>query len=178
MIIILEDRLALTILSQLNSEVRFSRIWTPELCHAIITNQANFMDVLESRGRGVWTADAEDFCRDALLTKRYGNIQFSDIVRVMQHLATKPNGYTHLQTDFDALAFCHKMGFLHTEPSAGPDKKRINYVFASPIHRRYTMIIRKLMMMLIVILELRTGASYQVPTQTHHLMTARSCRYA
>lgn len=147
------------ILSQLNSEVRLSRIWTPELCHAIITNQASFMDLLERRGRGVWTAQAEDFCRDALLTKRYGDIQFWDVIRVMQRVAMKPNGYTHLQTDFDALAFCHRMGFLHTEPSAGPDRKRINYVFPSPIHRRYSMTIRKQLMMLIVILELHTGAS-------------------
>ena len=136
------------------------------------------MDELENRGRGVWTADAEAFCRHALLTKDYGNIKFSDIVRAMSQVATKRNGYTRLQISFDAFAFCHKMGFLHTEPSAGPDQRMITYVFASPIHRRYTMTIRKLMAMLIVIPEWRTGASYQALIQTQHLMAARSRRYA
>ena len=177
-IIILKDRPSLTIFPQLNSEVRLSRAWTPELCHAIITNQASFMDELEKRGRGVWTVDAEYFCLKALSKKEYDGIEFPDIVEVMQQVATKRTGYTRLQTDFDAFAFCHKMGFLHTEPSSGPDQRVITYVFASPIHQRYTMTIPKMMMMLTAILELRTGASYQVPTQTQHLMTARSCRYA
>ena len=136
------------------------------------------MDLLERRGRGVWTAQAETFCRKALLTRHYGEFKFSDMIRVMQHVATKPNGYTHFPTDFDAFALCHKMGFLHTEPSAGPDKNGITYVFASPIHRRYTIIIHKLIVMLIAILELHTGASYQVPTQMQDLITARFCRYA
>jgi hypothetical protein len=136
------------------------------------------MTQLDRHGRGLWTKTAENFCRRALTRKGYEHIKFLDVVRVMSHIAMKRDGYTHLQTGFDAFAFCHKMGLLHTEPSAGPDQRKVTYVFASPIHRRYTMTIRKMMVMLTVILELRTGASYQVPTQTQHLMIVRSCRYA
>lgn len=168
----------LTILSQLNCNVRSSRTWTPELCHAIVADQTGFMNFLGRWGRGVWTQSAEDFCQNALWTNLYGDIKFSDVVRVMSQVAMKRDGYTHLQTSFDAFAFCHKQGFLHTEPSAGPDKRKLTYVFASPIHRRYTVTIRKMMVMLNVALELRTCASYQVPTQTQHQMAARSCRYA
>ncbi|KAL9121667.1 MAG: hypothetical protein Q9187_001781 [Circinaria calcarea] len=121
---------------QLNSKVRFSKTWTPELCHAIIADQAGFMAELGRYGRGVWTEWAEKSCQNTLLTKDYGDIKFSDIFRVMLHTAMKRDGCTHLQTGFDAFAFCHKMGFLHTEPSAGLDQRKITYVFASPIHRR------------------------------------------
>lgn len=148
MIIILEDRLILIVTSQLNSKVRFSRTWTPELCHTIITNQVSYLDVLERDGRGVWTRDAENFCLHALYREEYADIKYVDVVKAMSEAAMQPDGYTHSQTRFDAFAFCHKMGFLHTEPLVGTDGKKIKYVFASPIHRRYTTTIHKMMVTL------------------------------
>ncbi len=136
LIIILEDRLVLTVASQLDSKVRFSRTWTPELCHTIITNQVNYLDVLERCGRGVWTTDAENFCLNALWREEYADIKYVDVVKAMSKVAMQRDGYTHSQTGFDAFAFCHKMGFLHTEPLAGTDDRKITYVFASPVHRR------------------------------------------
>ena len=133
---------------------------------------------IQARLRGVWMNKAEIFCMRRLAAQSHDNIKFSDIVKAMQLVATRRDGYTHRQTEDDALALCHQMGFLHTEPWVGPDQKRITYLFASPIHQRYITTIRKVMMMLIVILELRTGASYQVLIQTQHQMSARSCRYA
>ncbi|KAF7502203.1 hypothetical protein GJ744_006744 [Endocarpon pusillum] len=121
---------------QLNSKVRFSRIWTPELCHTIITNQVSYLDVLERCGRGFWTRGAENFCLHALRREEYANIKWVDVIKAMSEAAVQPDGYTHLQTEFDAFAFCHKMGFLHTEPLDGKDDGKIKYVFASPVHRR------------------------------------------
>ena len=148
LIIILEDHLVLTVASQLDSQVRFSRTWTPELCHTIITNQVNYLDVLERCGRGVWTRAAENFCLNALWREEYADIKYVDVVKAMSEAAMQPDGYTHSQIGFDAFAFCHKMGFLHTEPLAGTDDRKITYVFASPVHRRYTMTIRKMMVTL------------------------------
>lgn len=99
------------------------------------------MNELEKYGRGLWTAEAEAFCRRALSRKAYGHIKSSDIARAMSQVAMKRDGYTHFQTGFDAFAFCHKMGFLHAEPPDGRDERMITYVFASPVHRRYTTIV-------------------------------------
>lgn len=168
----------LTRLSQLNSKVQPSRTWTPELCHAMISDEAAYMDVRQGPGTGVWTADAEGFCLSALLRPENRRIKFPDIVQALSQVAAKPNGLTRVDIGFDAFSFCHKMGFLHTEASTGPDPTEVTYFFASPVHRRYTTTIRRLITVLIGILESHTGASYPVPTATPHLITARSCRYA
>lgn len=104
--------------------------------------------MLERDGRGVWTRKAENFCLKALYSEEYADIKYVDVIKAMSEAAMQPDGYTHSQRGFDAFAFCHKMGFLHTEPLAGTDDGKIKYVFASPVHRRYTMTIRKMMLTL------------------------------
>lgn len=136
------------------------------------------MTQLNLHGRGLWTKSAEDLCQKALTKKGYDHIKYSDVVKAMSHVANERDGYTHLQTDFDAFAFCHQMGFLHTEASAGLDRREVAYVFASPIHRRYAMTLHNMMLVLIIVLELRICAFYQVHTQTQYLIIVRSPRCA
>ena len=120
----------------------------------------------------------ENFCQTALLTQGYNDIRFPDVVRAVSHVAMERDGYIHLQTGFDAFAFCQKMGVLHIEPLAGPDQGKIKYVFPSPVHQRYTIMIPERMVVLTGMLELHIGASYQVPTLMQRLIALNSCRYA
>lgn len=48
----------------------------------------------------------------------------------------QPDGLTRLQGDFDAFAFCHKWGLLHTEQPILGRNKEVKFSFASPLHRR------------------------------------------
>ncbi|MCJ1337992.1 hypothetical protein MMC09_003276, partial [Bachmanniomyces sp. S44760] len=93
-----------------------------------------FMADLEN-GRGLWTSSSESACRDILAKGDYHGIKFSDVIQVLQCVAAKHKGYSHQQTQFDAFAFCHKVGILHTESSMSSNKE-VTYVFASPIHQR------------------------------------------
>ena len=86
-------------------------------------------------GRGLWTSSSESACRDILAKGDYHGIKFSDVIQVLQCVAAKHKGYSHQQTQFDAFAFCHKVGILHTESSMSSNKE-VTYVFASPIHQR------------------------------------------
>ena len=122
--------------------------------------------------------EAENFCKSALMKQRYSDIRFSDVVRAMSYVAMKRDGYNHLQTRFDAFAFCQQMGVLHIEPLAGPDQSKIKYVFPSPVHQRYTIIVSERMVMLNGMLELHIGASGQVPALMQRSMALTSSRYA
>lgn len=120
---------------QLNGTIRRSKRWTPEVCHEIIADRGGFVEQVENGGRGLWTSVEEAFCLKALSRGGHANVKYIDVVRAMQEVAAQPSGLTRIHTDYDAFAFCHRMGFLHTE-SLGPRDPKITFVFASPIHRR------------------------------------------
>lgn len=70
-----------------------------------------------------------------LRSPRYSHIRLLDIKKALHEVAMQPNGLTRLQDDFDAFAFCHKWGLLHTEqPIIGGNET--TFTFASPLHRR------------------------------------------
>lgn len=87
-------------------------------------------------GRGLWTLEAETHVKECLGHPFYSSITFSEVAKVLREVAMKPNGHTRVQLDFDAFAFCYKMGFLHSEQQR-PESDEVVYIFASPIHRRY-----------------------------------------
>ena len=65
----------------------------------------------------------------------YSHLRFRDIQNALRQVALQPHGLTHSQKDLDAFAFCHKMGYLHTEqPILG--RAGTTFTFASPLHRR------------------------------------------
>lgn len=87
-------------------------------------------------GRGVWTPSCEDYVEKCLYqAPEYGHLKLVDIKKALREVAIQPYGLSRLQKDFNAFAFCHKQGLLHTEQPAGKSKE-IKFTFASPLHRR------------------------------------------
>jgi hypothetical protein len=65
----------------------------------------------------------------------YSHLTLLDIIKALREVATQLNGLTRVQEDFDAFAFCHKWGLLHTEQTI-PWGIETTFTFASPLHRR------------------------------------------
>lgn len=87
-------------------------------------------------GRGVWTPSCEDYVEKSLhQAPEYGHLKLVDIKKALREVAIQPYGLSRLQKDFDAFAFCHKQGLLHTEQLANGSKET-KFTFASPLHRR------------------------------------------
>ena len=89
----------------------------------------------------MWTIYSESFVRrDWLSQPSYKHIKASAMKEALREVATKRHGHRVLQSEkTDVLTFCHKMGFLHIESSDSAD--HITYLFASPVHRRYMILI-------------------------------------
>ncbi|KAF2681635.1 hypothetical protein K458DRAFT_391591 [Lentithecium fluviatile CBS 122367] len=65
----------------------------------------------------------------------YIHLKLADIKKALREVAEHPDGLTRSQKKDDAFAFCHKIGFLHTEhPVQGSEET--TFSFASPLHRR------------------------------------------
>lgn len=109
----------------------------PEFFHEQITQrEGSLIDYLSMYGRGVWTPSCEDYVGKCLhQAPEYGHLKLVDIKKALREVAIQPDGLSRLQKDFDAFAFCHKQGLLHTEQledGSGETK----FTFASPLHRR------------------------------------------
>jgi hypothetical protein len=115
--------------------MRRDRVWSPRLCHENIVENSDFLDHMKC-GRGLWTLGAEIHVKERLQHPRYSSITFSEVIRALREVAIKPYGHRQVHRDFDAYAFCYKMGILHLEQHPA-ESKEITYLFASPIHRRY-----------------------------------------
>ncbi|KAF2877367.1 hypothetical protein BDV95DRAFT_644473 [Massariosphaeria phaeospora] len=123
------------IFDQLPEPIRSTRTWSTSLCHEILVEHEGWLDWLTESGRGVWTPRSENYTQTCLRWHAYSHISFSDVVKALREVAIRPSGLTRLPQDFDAFAFCYKMGYLHVEQSKPKSKER-TYIFASPIHRR------------------------------------------
>ena len=121
--------------TKLERAQRQLKSWSPQLCHEVLTEHEGLLDELTRWGRGVWTAKAEFFVRQRLAVSRYHNTDYAGIVDALRQVAAEPNGIIRSTIEFDSFAFCHRMGYLHTE-SVGTTKDCVKYTYASPIHRR------------------------------------------
>ena len=65
----------------------------------------------------------------------YQHLSMIQIKRALCEAAKQPDGLTRRQKDFDAFAFCHKMGLLHAEKLT-KQSKETTFHFASPLHRK------------------------------------------
>ncbi|KAI9695365.1 MAG: hypothetical protein M1820_008660 [Bogoriella megaspora] len=119
------------------SGMKIPRTLSVELFHFLmIQRQNSFVDYLARSGRGVWTSRSETYTQDVLLTPQYSHLELLDIKIALREVAMNPNGLVRTQTeDFDAFAFCHKQGLLHTERQI-LGKNSTTFIFASPLHRR------------------------------------------
>ncbi|KAL9080215.1 MAG: hypothetical protein Q9157_000998 [Trypethelium eluteriae] len=102
----------------------------------LVQHENNFVDWLVCWGRGIWSPWAEQFVQERLRrSPMYSHLGFRDIQSALRQVALQPYGLTHIREDLDAFAFCHKMGYLHTEqPILG--RAGTIFTFASPLHRR------------------------------------------
>ncbi|KAL9085468.1 MAG: hypothetical protein Q9165_007618 [Trypethelium subeluteriae] len=113
-----------------------TKTFSIELCHNLVVQHENsFVEWLSNWGRGVWSPWSEGYTRQCLSAEVYSHLKLSDIQKALREVATRPQGYTHLQNDFDAFAFCHRQGYLHTEVST-PETRETTFTFPSPLHRR------------------------------------------
>lgn len=108
---------------------------TPDFLQLLIVqHEDSFVAWLTRWGRGVWTSTCESSVADALRVSEYSHLKFNDIKLALKQVAENPNGLSRVQKDFDAYAFCHKWGLLHTDqPIVGQETI---FTFASPLHRR------------------------------------------
>jgi hypothetical protein len=93
------------------------------------------MDLLSRFGRGVWSPWSENYVKTCLDTPFYNHLVLPDIKKALREVAEHPDGLTRFHKKDDAFAFCHKMGYLHTEQSV-PRSEETKFTFASPLHRR------------------------------------------
>ena len=109
---------------------------SPELLHKLIVqHEKSFVEWLSRWGRGVWSPWCESYVEGCLRAPQYCHLKLLDIKKALREVAMQPRGLTRLQKDFDAFAFCHKWGLLHTEQSTTRGAET-TFTFASPLHRR------------------------------------------
>ncbi|KAL9615668.1 MAG: hypothetical protein Q9160_009346 [Pyrenula sp. 1 TL-2023] len=101
----------------------------------LVQHEDSFVDFLGKWGRGVWSSESEAYMEYCLQAPQYSHLKLLDIKKALREVAIQPHGLRRSQEDFDAFAFCHKMGFLHTEPSI-PKGRGTIFTYASPLHRR------------------------------------------
>lgn len=102
----------------------------------IVQHEDSFVEWLSRWGRGVWSPWSEGYTRDCLLRDPdYSHLRLLDIKKALRKVAMTPHGLSRVQKDFDAFAYCHKMGYLHTESSVLGNGETV-FSFASPLHRR------------------------------------------
>ena len=65
----------------------------------------------------------------------YRHLSIMQVKKALCEAAEQPDGLTRRQEDFDAFAFCHKMGLLHAEKPTIQGKET-TFHFASPLHRK------------------------------------------
>lgn len=109
---------------------------SPEFFHKlIIQHEDSFVEWLSRWGRGVWSPWCERYVENCLRAPRYCHLRLLDIKKALREVAMQPHGLGRSQKDFDAFAFCHKWGLLHTEQPIAGSQETI-FTFASPLHRR------------------------------------------
>ena len=119
------------------SEVCMTQTLSTELCHnLIVQHEKSFVEWLSKWGRGVWSPESEGYTNSCLYAEKYSHLKLSDIQKALREVAIRPCGYTRLKRkDFDAFAYCHEMGYLHTEQPESRNKET-TFLFPSPLHRR------------------------------------------
>lgn len=105
------------------------------LHNLIVRHEKSFVDWLSDWGRGVWTPHCESYVEKCLESPVYSHIRLLDVKKALREVAMQPDKLTRKQKDFDAFAFCHKQGLLHTEQPV-PGSQESTFSFASPLHRR------------------------------------------
>ncbi|KAF2106486.1 hypothetical protein BDV96DRAFT_607363 [Lophiotrema nucula] len=108
---------------------------TPALFHnLLVMREDSFVEWLSKWGRGTWSPFCEANVEDALQHPMYSHLTIWDIKKALRKVAAEAQGLTCRHKAFDAFAFCHRWGLLHTEqPITGTGTK---FTFASPLHRR------------------------------------------
>ncbi|KAI9685635.1 MAG: hypothetical protein M1820_010769 [Bogoriella megaspora] len=101
----------------------------------LVRGDESFLKFLTVWGRGIWSFKSEDFVEKKLKNIEYRHLSMMQVKKALCEAAKPPEGLTRRQEDFDAFAFCHKMGLLHAEKPTTQGKET-TFHFASPLHRK------------------------------------------
>ena len=87
-------------------------------------------------GRGIWSPRHENYIRSRLLEPKHQHLSLKDVKEALSNVAKQRYGLEHQPIGFDAFAFCHQEGLLHSELPPTDTIGVPKYSFASPLHRR------------------------------------------
>ena len=125
----------LDLLTGQNGEQKPRQLTAAFFHRTIVDGERSQMKYLSDWGRGVWSPWTEKYVKGRLNEGQYKRFKLHNIKNALGQIARQPYGLKRVQVDFDAFAFCHKMGLVHAE-SSKDQSEETTFTFASPLHRR------------------------------------------